>query len=712
MYGPTQRALELITNNDILSFDMESSGTNPYVDEPAGFVVGTATEAVYVPTHHFDQDNVPEHEYQMLLKKLQDKKLVMHSAAFDYRMVRKYGITLPVFADTLLMAYSTGEYFELGLKELVLLIFKYRMATFSSLFSGSTKDARMLPVNVLTPYAEDDGIYTMRLYDYLERTMTKKAKAIYSKIEMPCLPYVIKMMDVGFPVNPDFMRDEGYKLQRAARAAEAIYHGLIAHRFDMSYGTAKTTFPIKGKGSLSGIRKLLYDKNYLNLEPLKRSPKTGNPSTDEDSLKVYRDAEQIVNALLTWRELSNRERNYFKYADMAIDGFLKANLNQHGASSGRFSSDKPNLQNWSKHTKWVISLVEEILGILPDKIIQDIKEFLNEDNDFEFIENFRNSCQAPDGYYILQFDFSQIEYRILQGYIQSPRLKRIFDEEGDIHNETAMFCFNIKYDEITKEIRDDSKTINYALNYGMGVPHFFRELGGKYTMQETATLHGRYFQLYPEMTAFHNTTRAETDKTYSVETYFGRHQIIPEYYSKRREDLSKARRAGVNRKVQGTAADIMKIAIIRVGRMLEKKWPDVKMFLTVHDSLLFLVPEEIDRVQLATDMAAEAEIQIPGFPAMRVDFESDKMWGSMEEFEIPRKERKLTKVSVALNESYVTPSTMSLLKATLGKPGDTTVSISVNGSIKEYQTSLTLQEIVQELSSKQQFTVETEYEFI
>jgi intein/homing endonuclease len=168
----------------------------------------------------------------------------------------------------------------------------------------------------------------------------------------------------------------------------------------------------------------------------------------------------------------------------------------------------------------------------------------------EISTSFRKSVRAPEGHKLVWFDYSQIEYRLIAGYTKSKHLMRLYAEGVDMHVATAAFCFNIKPEDVTEELRRDGKVINFALAYGMGVPNFYRHLDGKYTMEQAAEIHARYFEMLPELVAFHERTRAMTDRTHSVETYFGRFQMIPEYKSTNAWDLSKARRAGVNRIIQ------------------------------------------------------------------------------------------------------------------------------------------------------------------
>lgn len=300
--------------------------------------------------------------------------------------------------------------------------------------------------------------------------------------------------------------------------------------------------------------------------------------------------------------------------------------------------------------------------------------------------------QAPRGYRIVSFDYSQVEYRLIAGLIKSKHLLGLYERDADLHTATYAFCFDIPQSSITKQQRNEGKTINFALAYGMGVNHFHRKLGGKYTLDEAARIHARYFQLLPELVETHNRFRVMTMRTKSVSTYFGRYQLIPEFFETSSYARQKAERAGFNRFVQGTAADIMKLAIYRCGVEIRDnpELAGVEMVLTVHDQLLFLVPDEITDTRFAQIIRPKVELEIPEYPKFKVDFAVGQSWGSLADFSEQEATVFIPEAVVLTLPVKVLPYQLKELKgffATDGVPCD----VVLNGNSQQFfvpQTSV------------------------
>lgn len=613
-----QDALALATSDpsQMLSLDTETSSKNPRKARVCGFSFSDGRQTFYIPIAH-NQGNVDQHVWKPILDAVLQHPLVGHNTMYDKRVLANEGYDVNFKEDTLIIAYAVGEYDFLGLKYLVDRVLRHRMTELSELFPPKKPiNVPSLPPQVVRPYAEDDALQTYKLYNVLAPQLTANTRKIY-RLEQQLTPVTANMEEYGVPVNREFMISEGNRLLAAAQKVRKAFYLTIAEHFGISEIQAMRKYP---DNKTEAMKRLFYGSppEGLGLKPLKQT-KAGADSTDESALKSYRSDYPLVNALLSIRELETRgKRYYLKIADMVEDdGCVHADINQFGATSGRYGSSNPNVQNWSAPGHWEVYYPgHEILVV---------------------DESFRSSLQVPDDEWLLVMDYSQIEYRVIAGYCKCQHLLNLYAQRRDMHKATAAFCFQVPYESVTKALRREGKTINFALSFGMGVNHFYRELGGRYTMEETAQIHSRYFQMLPEVVAAQNDVRKKTDITHSVDTIFGRHQHIPEYDIPSREARSKAQRAGFARIIQGSAADILKISSIKVSQMIEKKYPGmVKYFLSIHDSMIFRGKKSVDVHQFIEDVKAVAEMEIPGYPKFEMAAEIGQNWGNMTEVEDDR----------------------------------------------------------------------------
>lgn len=671
-YYKSAMALATSDKTQTLSLDTETSSKDPRKANVCGFSFSDGRQSFYIPIDHYT-GNVEKAMWDAILSSVLTHPLVGHNTSYDEQVLARLGYPCQYAEDTMIMAYAIGDYPYIGLKFLSDKVLRYKMTELESLFGKKPINVPSLPPEVVKAYAEGDAMQTYRLYEVFQSKLTPRTNKIYN-LERQLVPTTKAMEEYGVPVNREFMIAEGNRLLASLVDVRKAFYLTIAETFDITYYEAVKRYP---DNSTEAMKTLLYAPHPqgLGLVPMKQT-KTGANSTDESSLKSYRDDHPIVNALLSIREIQLRGKKYLSLADMVEpDGAIHAHMNQFGATSGRYGSSNPNVQNWSQPGHW------EVYYPGHETIIVD--------------EAFRNSTQVPDDEWLLELDYSQIEYRVIAGYCKCRHLLDLYAEGRDMHKATYAFCFNIPYEAVTKKQRSIGKTINFALSFGMGVAHFYRELQGQFTMEETARIHKRYFSMLPEVVATQDATRKHTDKTHSVDTYFGRHQHIPEYDSIYRQDLSKAQRAGFARIIQGTAADILKIASVRVTNMINAKYAgQVKYFLSIHDSMLFRGSKSVDIHQFIADVRAVAEIELPGYPKFRMSAAAGQSRGEMEDIDDEDVKPPVNhKVKIILPPDVTTHKTIAL-KEIISISGNNQFEVELNGITRIYNCAGTFEDAV------------------
>lgn len=600
---------------DALGFDTETDSIKGVRANLVG--IGLSWEAgtgYYIPIAHYEEPNVPlEPLLPALTGLMATKKIVYHNAKYDWQVQDRAGIPRPErWEDTMLAAHSLGIFDQLGLKDLALRLLKIKMITLEDLFGGRRKDINFptLAPEAARPYAAADPDITLRIWHSLE---PRVANLFIYKLEHELMPWNCDTEENGFKLDPPYMAAEAKRLtEEISHAADHLYD-LIGEALSLDPESTRVMFPVN---SSPKIGDLLYDR--LGLKCRKTTDK-GSRSTDGDALNPYRKTNKIVANLLAVREMTRQRDTYYIKLTKFMDenDRVHSDLNQTGASSGRWSSSDPNLQNIAKMVKWIIYRLDGA--------------------SYEVVSDARLAFVAADGYYLMEFDQDQVELRFLAGAAQERTLLQGFARGDDLHTRTASYSFGVPESQVTPEQRDDGKTTNYALMYGMGPDHFFRELEGRYDMSVVEEMHRRYFELYSGIIPYHLRMRRESKVTHSITSYFGRYQRIPEFDLPGAFNKSKAERAGVARYVQGSCADMMKIIVTRLMRHLSKHYSvathgriegtDIRSLLYLHDGNYFEVRNTIDPYELAAMIAKVATLEFPKFPIFRLSFKTGQRWG-------------------------------------------------------------------------------------
>ncbi|MEQ1568481.1 MAG: DNA polymerase I, partial [Myxococcota bacterium] len=443
-------------------------------------------------------------------------------------------------------------------------------------------ESEPLILNDLVDFAGEPAHLALLLHDRLGKRLEDGTRWVYEQIELPLMPVLASMEQVGIRLDLPVMDGIVQDIAARVEAAERLCHELLGRPFKV--------------GSPKEVGEILFDE--LGLAKGKRT-KTGY-STDASVLeKMAEDnepgttASALPQAILDWRTLQKLESTYLRPLPefVAKDGRIHTTFNQAVAATGRLSSTDPNLQN------------------IPVRTFEG--------------RRIRDGFVAEEGRVLMSADYSQVELRVLAHVCRAPALVEAFVAGHDIHRRTASEVFATPMEEVTYEQRSAAKAINFGLMYGMSAFRLARDLS--ISREEAKQYMDDYFGRMPEVQEWIEATRARCRHQGYVETLFGRRRLIPEIYSKDYGERMAAEREAVNSVVQGTAADVIKIAMIRVHRALDQSGLAAKLLLQVHDELLLEVPEsEVEQVKslVVREMMGAAEWVVP----LDVDVGWGKNW--------------------------------------------------------------------------------------
>ncbi|HDP90403.1 MAG TPA: DNA polymerase I, partial [Thioalkalivibrio sp.] len=535
-------------------------------------------EAAYVPLAHDDPDAPPQLDREAVLKALKpllenpDRAKVGHHLKYDRNVLANHGIELNgIRHDTMLESYvlnSTASRHDLD--TLCEKHLGHRNIAYEDVAGKGAKQVSFdrVSIEAATPYAAEDADMTLQLHHrfWPELEKLERQRALYETIEMPLVPVLSRMERTGVMVDADQLFAQSHEL--AERMAE-----IERQAFD----EAGQEFNL---GSPKQIQEILFDKQGLPV--IRKTPK-GVPSTAEDVLEQLALDYPLPRIILEHRSMAKLKSTYTDKLPEQIDpdtGRVHTSYHQAVASTGRLSSSDPNLQNIPVRT--------------------------------EAGRRIRQAFVAPRGRRILAADYSQIELRIMAHLSGDEGLLKAFAAGQDIHRATAGEVFGVKPENVSAEQRRAAKAINFGLIYGMSAFGLARQLGvERGVAQEYIDL---YFSRYPGVRDYMDATRERAREQGYVETVFGRRLYLPEINARNAQRRQYAERTAINAPMQGTAADIIKRAMIAVDGWIEAKRPAVTMIMQVHDELVFEVDEDaVDaaRERIVELMNEAAELHVP-----------------------------------------------------------------------------------------------------
>lgn len=563
---------------ELISIDTETTSINYMDAQLVGISLCLQTgEACYIPLAHSYAGAPKQLERDSVLQQL---KPVLHNPSiakvgqnikYDYHILYKYGIQMQGVAhDTMLQSYvlnSTAT--RHNMDDLASYYLGHETIHYEDVAGKGAKQITFdqIELEQAGPYASEDADITLQLHEKLYPLLKDDPVLlkVYQEIEMPLVNVLARIENNGVCLDQTLLEKQGMEVDGQLQTIQQTIYELADESFNLS--------------SPKQIQQILYEK--LNLPVIRKTPK-GQPSTAEDVLEELANEYEIPRLLLEHRSLNKLKTTYIDKLPREINlssGRIHTSYQQAIASTGRLSSTNPNLQN------------------IPIRNAQG--------------RRIREAFVAPQGHRIMALDYSQIELRIMAHLSADSSLLKAFEQGQDVHRATASEVFGVAPDDITNDQRRAAKAINFGLIYGMSAFGLGKQLNiGRNAAQEYVDL---YFERYPGVKQYMDRTREQAHEQGYVETVFGRRLYLPELKSRNAQQRQYAERTAINAPMQGTAADIIKIAMIRVDEWLQQQGDQIRMIMQVHDELVFEVPEqqlESSQQQLSRIMTSAAQLSV------------------------------------------------------------------------------------------------------
>lgn len=571
--------LEQVKAAELVAVDTETTSLDSMQAQLVGFSFAIReNQAWYVPVGH-DYPGTPQQlELPWVLKKLKpllesaQHRKVGQNAKYDMNVLSNYDIQVQGVAfDTMLESYvfnSTASRHDMD--SLALKYLSRQTMHFEDIAGKGAKQIsfNQVPLEPASHYAAEDADITLQLHQHLwPRLEQEPALAkVLQEIEIPLIPVLARMEQRGVLIDGDLLRQQSKEMAEQIRALEKEAHAEAGGPFNLA--------------SPAQLQKILFES--LGLPVIRKTPK-GQPSTAEDVLQELADDYALPGLILEHRSLSKLRSTYTDKLPQQINpktGRVHTSYHQAVAATGRLSSSDPNLQNIPIRTP---------LG-----------------------RRIRQAFIAPPGQVILACDYSQIELRIMAHLSADEGLLTAFRSGVDIHRSTAAEVFGLDYDQVGSDQRRAAKAINFGLMYGMSAFGLARQLGiGR---QEAQAYMDTYFLRYPNVQQYMEDTREKARNEGYVETLFGRRLYLPDITASNMQRRQGAERAAINAPMQGTAADIIKRAMITVDAWLQQTKSSAWLVMQVHDELVLEVAEEelaTVRDEVTARMMTAAELAVP-----------------------------------------------------------------------------------------------------
>ncbi|EDZ90136.1 DNA polymerase I [Francisella tularensis] len=574
---------------DSFAFDTETDSLNTYEANLVGLsFCAKEGRAFYIPLQHRYLGVPQQLELEFVLDKLKplfadSKKVkVAHNFKFDEKVLSKYAIEINgKVDDTMIMAYvlkSSGKHDMDSLSKEHLGIEPIAYTA----IAGTGKQQQTLDqvdIEIVAKYAAEDADITFRLFNYFKALLEqdKVLYKLYCELEMPLTIILNQMEKTGVKIDAAKLIQQSASLETSIKELESKCYNLAGQEFKLSS-------PVQ-------LREILFEK--LGLPPVKKTAK-GQVSTSEEVLVQLAEDYEIAALIMKYRHLSKLKNTYTDKLPKMLDanGRVHTSYNQTGTVTGRLSSSDPNLQN------------------IPIKSPEGRK--------------IREAFIAENGYCIVAADYSQIELRIMAHLSKDKNLLKAFNQNLDIHSATAAEVLGISIDEVSSEQRRKAKAINFGLIYGMSAFGLARQL--EIPRAEAQEYIDIYFNRYPSVKEYMTTAKEFAKQNGYVETILGRRLYLPEINSKNVMQRNAAERAAINAPMQGTAADIIKKAMINVNMMISQEYnSEIKMVMQVHDELVFEVKKtKLEEIvaKIKSIMEAAVKLNVP----LEVNVDSGKSW--------------------------------------------------------------------------------------
>jgi len=572
-----------------LAIEVEATGEKAAMADLVGIAISPGRgKAFYMPLGHQGLNKPPQLPLTQVTARLKpilenaSTGKIAYNGKHVMAMLAACGVKLEnLNFDPMLAAYLLGEK-SLGLKALAFSKLGIEMSTPAGLGGVGKKQSSLslLEVDQIANYACANVDIVWSLKEHLENELRQQGLwQLFTEVEIALISVLVTMEGDGILLDTDLLREMSLEQGQELLRLEKEIYGSVGHQFNIN--------------SPQQLGKVLFEELRL---PQSRRTKTGY-STEASVMEALRGAHPIIELILKYRQLSKLKSTYVDALPALISHKTRrvhTNFNQTGTATGRLSSSDPNLQNIP------------IRGETGNKI--------------------RKAIIASPGAYLLSADYSQIDLRVLAHLSQDPGLIAAFAQDEDIHATTASKIFGIPADEVTPEMRRNAKTVNFGVVYGMS--DYGLEQATNLSREEAAQFIALYFEKYPRVKEYLQATKEQARQLGYVQTVLGRRRFLPEINSANRMVREAAERMAINAPVQGSSADIIKIAMINLHREMEKRNLKSKMLLQIHDELLFEVPEEeVEEMKsLVTELMPRAvELRVP----VKIDIKLGRNWGEM-----------------------------------------------------------------------------------
>ena len=565
--------LRIILTKDIFSLDTETTGTEPMAAELVGMSFSyEENKAFYVPVPPNREE--AQKIVNMFKPLFEDEKAIKVGQNIKYDMIvlANYGVTIKgKLFDTMIAHYVLQPELHHGMDYLAEVYLKYDTIKIEELIGAKGKNQRNMrdlsPTDIYK-YACEDADVTLKLKNILEKELeTNNVKELFEEIEMPLVPVLAYMERNGVRIDTDALKETSKHFTVRMREIEEEIYQLAGMEFNVS--------------SPKQVGEILFDR--LKIVEKAKKTKTGQYVTSEEVLESLKGKHQIVEKILDYRGLKKLLSTYIDSLPELINpktGRIHTSFNQTVTATGRLSSSNPNLQN------------------IPIR---------NEDG-----KEIRKAFIPDDGCEFFSADYSQIELRIMAHLSGDENMIEAFREEQDIHAATAAKIYKTDISQVTREQRSKAKTANFGIIYGISVFGLAERLN--VDRKEAKELIDGYFENYPKVKAYMDESiKVARDKGY-IETIFKRKRYLPDINSRNAVVRGYAERNAINAPIQGSAADIIKVAMARIYKRFMEEGLKSKMILQVHDELNFSVlREEKEKVQqiVISEMEAAYKMKVP-----------------------------------------------------------------------------------------------------
>jgi len=573
------KLIRQLENSGLFALDTETTSINPMQAKLVGLSFATrANQAFYIPCTHNYLGAPEQLDLQAVLEQLKpvlenpEIKKVGQNIKYDWMVLVRHGIDLQGVAfDTMLASYLLNPSKRAhNLDQIALDFLDHKTITYEQV-AGKGKNAltfSQVPVDKAIPYACEDADITLMAQDILMSGLKElDLEELMDTVEMPLVPVLMRMEMQGAGIDVDRLQELSKSFGQELDALEGSIHGLAGEAFNIK--------------SSQQLGRILFEK--LQLPVQKKTKKKTGYSTDVSVLTTLAEHHELPALILKHRTLAKLKSTY---ADALVElvnpetGRIHTSYNQTVAVTGRLSSSDPNLQNIPIRT---------------------------EDG-----RKIRQAFIPRQDWYLVSADYSQVELRILAHCSEDDILIQAFREDEDIHTRTACEVFQIEPQSMTVELRRQAKAINFGIIYGMSAFGLSRQLDISNKMAKTYIDH--YFSRYRGVKHFMDQTIADARQTRRTSTLLGRIRILPDIDSNNVIVRQAAERTAINTPIQGSAADLIKVAMIKVDDVLRKKKLASAMLLTVHDELVFEVPP--DELEVVTRLVREImegvwELRVP-----------------------------------------------------------------------------------------------------